>query len=81
MSLMEMMHFMLKFPEECTNMRFISIPKMPLEPRSGVVLDAKSNEEGEYGACITSSSDSIRQVLQLINGGNVFQIKIESWII
>ena len=64
-SLMEMMHVMLKYPEVYTNMRFISIPTMPLELRAGVVLDTNSNEEDEDGEYITSASDSIRQSLQL----------------
>ena len=41
-SLMEMLHVMLKYPEVITDLRFIAIPTVPLELRSCVGLSAES---------------------------------------
>ena len=65
MSLMEMMNVMLKYLEAHENMRFIFIPKMPLELHSEVALCTNSNEDGEDGLHINPFSYIIRQVLQL----------------
>ena len=37
-SLMEQVHLMLSYPEVITNLRFVSVPSMPLEFRAGVVM-------------------------------------------
>ena len=81
MSLMEMTHLVLKYLKECTNMRFISIPTMPLELHARVVLDTNINEEGEDGVGITSSSDVIRQVLKLDKWRQHAPNQNSSWII
>ena len=63
-SLMEMLHVMLKYPEVYTNLRFISISTMPLELRAGVQIDTDANDL-EDGAYVGSISDHVRQSLGL----------------
>lgn len=56
---LEMLHNMLKYPEVVTNLDFIKVPTMPLELRTGIVIE--SDKQMEDGAFISASIASFRR--------------------
>ena len=56
-SIMEQVHLMLSYPEVITNLRFISVPSMPLEFRAGVAMEKTVADSAQVG----NVSDDIRK--------------------
>lgn len=58
-SLLEMIHQLLCYPEVITNLEFVNIPTIPLELRSGVRIEKK--RQAKDGVHIGSLTDDIRR--------------------
>ena len=63
-TLFEMLHVILKYPEIIANLTFVKLSTMPLELRASV--DIKSDiEETTDGAFITTATDTYRESIDL----------------
>ena len=59
----EMLHVMLKYPEVVTDIDFIKVSTVPLELRSGIVIN--SDTETKDGAYVVGLAESFHRLINL----------------